>query len=76
MAFVNGLCAGNSPGTGDFPAQRASNAENVSIWRRHHVLWVFMVAINRIHVNNAIQISYQVWFYYIVRTAFMKYMEN
>ena len=30
------LCAGNSPGTGEFPAQMASNAENVSIWRRHH----------------------------------------
>ena len=27
---------GNSPGTGEFPAQMASNAENVSIWRRHH----------------------------------------
>ena len=26
-----GLCAGNSLGTGEFPAQRASNAENVSI---------------------------------------------
>ena len=23
-------------GTGEFPAQRASNAENVSIWWRHH----------------------------------------
>ena len=31
-----GLCAGNSPGTGEFPAQKASNAENVSIWWRHH----------------------------------------
>ena len=31
-----GLCAGNSPVTGEFPAQRASNAENVSIWWRHH----------------------------------------
>ena len=28
---VTGLCAGKSPGTGDFPAQMASNAENVSI---------------------------------------------
>ena len=28
--------AGNSPGTAEFPAQRASNAENVSIWWRHH----------------------------------------
>ena len=33
---VTGLCAGNSPGTGEFPAQMASYAENVSIWWRHH----------------------------------------
>ena len=35
---VTGLCVGNSPGTGEFPAQMASNAENVSIWWRHHDL--------------------------------------
>ena len=33
---VIGLCAGNSPVTGEFPAQRASNAVNVSISWRHH----------------------------------------
>ena len=33
---VTGICVGNSPGTGDFPAQRASDAENVSVWWRHH----------------------------------------
>ena len=33
---VTGLCARNSPGTGEFPAQMASNVENVSIWWRHH----------------------------------------
>ena len=33
---VTGLCAGNSPGTGEFPAQMASYAENVSIWWRYH----------------------------------------
>ena len=33
---VTGLCAGNSPGTSEFPAQMASHAENVSIWWRHH----------------------------------------
>ena len=33
---VTGLCAQNSPVTGEFPAQRASNTENVSIWWRHH----------------------------------------
>ena len=35
---VTGLCEGNSPVISEFPAQRASNAGNVSIWWRHHVL--------------------------------------
>ena len=33
LTFVKGT----SPVTGEFPAQMASNAENVSIWWRHHV---------------------------------------
>ena len=33
---VTGLCAGNSPGTSEFPVQKASKVENVSIWWRHH----------------------------------------
>ena len=33
---VDGLCEGISSVTGEFLAQRASNAENVSIWWRHH----------------------------------------
>ena len=33
---VTGLCTGNSPVTGEFLAQMASNAENVFIWWRHH----------------------------------------
>ena len=37
---VTGLCVGNSPVTGEFPAQRASNAENVSIWWRHPRVYV------------------------------------
>ena len=37
---VTGLCVGNSPVTGEFPAQMASNAENVSIRWRHHVICV------------------------------------
>ena len=32
---VTGLCAGNSPVTGEFPAQMASNTENVFIWWCH-----------------------------------------
>ena len=35
-----GLCARNSTETGEFPAQMASNAENVSIWWRHHGIWI------------------------------------
>ena len=47
---VTGLCEGNSPGTGEFPAQRASTAENASIWWRHHgyltaPLWECMIGI-------------------------------
>ena len=38
------LC-GEFAGTGEFPAQRASNAENVSIWWRHHVLFDMCVLI-------------------------------
>ena len=33
---ATGLCAGNSLVTGEFPAQKDSNAENVSIWWHHH----------------------------------------
>ena len=32
---VTGLCVGNSPVTGEFATQMASNTENVSIWWRH-----------------------------------------
>ena len=35
---VTGLCAGTSPGTREFPAQMASNTEDVSIWWRHQVV--------------------------------------
>ena len=49
---VTGLCAGNSPGTGEFPAQMASYAENVSIWWRHHVVgcvWNILLSMNARH---------------------------
>ena len=41
---VTGLCAGNSPVTSEFPAQRTSNTENVYTWWRHHAdqhYWFF-----------------------------------
>ena len=34
---------GNSPMTGEFLLQRASNAKNVSIWWRHHVMTTLVV---------------------------------
>ena len=39
---ITGLCEGNSLVTGEFPTQRASNAENVSIWWHYHgdVTWL------------------------------------
>ena len=33
---VTGLCVGNSSAIGEFTAQMVSDAENVSIWWRHH----------------------------------------
>ena len=40
---VTGLCQGNSPVTDEFLAQRASKADNFSIWWRHHGWWHFEV---------------------------------
>ena len=58
---VTGLCEGNSPGTGEFPAQRAINAENISIWWRHHdkamtaMDYHVLVSINPLWSSDAIQ---------------------
>ena len=57
---VTGLCEGNSPGTGEFPAQMASNAENVSIWWRHgsvisfHILLRIWLSIHAVYPTFAI----------------------
>ena len=54
-----GLCEGHSPVTGEFPAQRVSNAENESIWWRHHVLnhyrclMVIIVHALELHTENS-----------------------
>ena len=40
---VTGLCEGNSSVTGEFPAQNASNAGNVSIWWRHHGRHIYII---------------------------------
>ena len=48
---VTGLCAGNSPGTGEFSAQMASYAENVSIWWRHHAKDSLVLSIDNIFLT-------------------------
>ena len=40
---MTGLCVGNSPWTGEFPAQMASNAESISVWWRHLATSVFVL---------------------------------
>ena len=54
---VTGFCAGNSPRTGEFPAQMASNAENVSIWWRHHVHVILRWNISGSKANNMLSVS-------------------
>ena len=45
-------------GTGEFPAQRASYAENVSIWWRHHALRLIRSAA---HNEALLQIWHEPW---------------
>ena len=75
---VTGLCAGNSPETGEFPPQRASNAENVSIWWRHRayftaimdkilfvsVIWSYMEYLCEKETFNCDFIFTQWWYWY------------
>ena len=77
---VTGFCTGNSPVTGEFPAQMASNAENVSILLRHHEeFWLSGVPdlwdrnkilrggdLSHLHVPDCIWVFfYFVWFVFI-----------
>ena len=48
---VTGLCEGNSLVTGEFPSQRASNTENVSIWWCHHDSWDSSSTCNLTHCS-------------------------
>ena len=60
---VTGLCAGNSPGTGEFPAQMASYAENVSTWWRHHdwsIHW-YPICISCLKLQNTKAPSFGKW---------------
>ena len=73
---VTGICEGNSPVTDEFPAQRASYAENVSIcWRHHGVLFYersHLITFRKIQDNIYI---YGIW-QYKVRLSYARKMKN
>ena len=83
---VTGLCAGNSPGTGEFPAQMASNAENISIRWRHHDFWcpnAFAQAVHQIYAIQMYELLSQrqrssfyanVWFIFKVQVYWDKFL--
>ena len=55
---VTGLCAGNSPGAGEFPSQMASYAENVSMFPHKASdaeLWWFRWSASEQAVKNTIE---------------------
>ena len=63
---VTGLCAGNSPEIGEFPAQMASNAENVSIWWRHHGwpwTYCYMNCEHRFNAHSHLCITHAINYY-------------
>ena len=47
-----GLCEGNSPVTGEFPAQRASNSKKISFWWRHHGGASFHITVSVLQDHN------------------------
>ena len=57
---ITGLCAGNSPGTGEFPPQMASNPENVSIWWCHHAKFRSCMCQTWVGVTKTLFINFSV----------------
>ena len=58
---ITGLCAGNSPETGEFPSQMANNAQKISIWWRHHQFYqsgMYILANDKPTVPWQIQLYY------------------
>ena len=60
---VTGLCKGNSSVTSKFPALRASNAENVSVWWRRQVVCACMALSHWIYLytNVAYKFASLIW---------------
>ena len=56
----------NSSVTDEFPAQRVSNTENVSIWWRHHALygWLIFFKLNTLNMDSECPITYTKGIFY------------
>ena len=61
---VTSLCEGKSPGTGEFPAQRTSGAENVSIWWRHHGMSYVCFCMQ--HYDNKVFFYFLIFYFLII----------
>ena len=70
---VTGLCEGNSPVTGEFPAQRASNAENASIWWCHHH---FETTCSSRHCFHSMAIDVVSWLYGVDAVLWQKHVQR
>ena len=67
---VTGLCAGNSPVTGEFPTQMTSNADNVSIWWSHHGI------IEQYYVYDTIPFSPDwLWIFQLIHTGNLSFQQ-
>ena len=47
--------------TGEFPAQRANNAENDSIWWRHHGACRIILSLSPVHLSHYQTLSQPYW---------------
>ena len=61
LAALLALCVGNSLVTGEFPTQRASNTENVSILWCHNVLWCVRYCVIVDHVITRLDCTKPDW---------------
>ena len=62
---VTSLCEGNSPVTGEFPAQRTSNAASVSMWWRHHgitTIWILTISVSATPPMIAFGLYFDIWY--------------
>ena len=71
-----GLCEGKSPLTGEFPTQKASGAENASIWWRHHDLcWNEMRSTLPKMWRNINRVRYFMWWWNYWHTLILAYLD-